>query len=129
MSDDKRIFETPRHYRYFKSTNKITPASSEIEPAPESPERTLLAAILNLTIVDICNPTGGFRTPAVKRQAVQWVHDKGTDDWSYRWVCSELDLDPDALLAGILAMRDSGRVLDCRNRPSANAGYGRKKAA
>ena len=70
-----------------------------------SPERRLLLGILERAILDY---VGNDKREA--DQAKSWIHSSDTieDEFSFAWICNQLDLDPSSTAAYIQALPKRG---------------------
>jgi len=88
------------------STEEIAKAS------PVTPERRLLSAILNRAVLDFL---GNGRDASAK--AALWLFDRDSagDEFSYEWICDNLDLNSERILSELLYQRciKEGNLGDC----------------
>ena len=71
-----------------------------------SPERNLMMAILERAILDFVG-----NRPSDIKSAEDWIFSDAQEpqeEFSFAWVCSELDLDPKSIAAAIKAMPKRG---------------------
>jgi hypothetical protein len=97
---------------------EIVEVPSLMEPAPvTSPERTLLTAILQRAILDFIN-VGSWEGARYNKAAEDWFHNESDTEWSFLWICSELDLCPVLTLRAVIGhkLRDSWELKRVRER-------------
>jgi len=58
----------------------------------KSPERNLLAAVLDRAIADLCN--GTTDSEGFKGDARRWIYSSNKNENSFLWICHNLELDP-----------------------------------
>lgn len=68
-----------------------------IDFTPTIPEKKLLKAMLERTILDIFAKTKEPKLKENKRNAIKWVFSPLIDDFSYLWTCDILEIDPNIL--------------------------------
>lgn len=77
------------------------------------PERNLLAEILRRAIIDL------FLKGDYKRQASRWLNEESETEFSFNWICKELDLSPTYMREFIkYKINRKTRILIARNRVS-----------
>ena len=71
-------------------------------PTNSTPERRLLVALLRRALFDYVSGA-----TAERRAAKEWLFDEAgpDDDFSFRWVCQQLDFQPDMVLSRIKSIR------------------------
>lgn len=79
-----------------------TPTSYEYNPKG-SPERNLLMAMLERAILDYV----GNNSSEINA-AKDWIFSKDKEEYSFIWLCMELDLDPDSIAKIIKNMPKRG---------------------
>ena len=82
------------------------------------PERNLLAACLERAIRDILNKPQseggtGETTNRHCREACTWLRSQERSNFSFRWICHHLDLDPKAIRRWIYEAQVKGVKFDC----------------
>ena len=78
------------------------------------PELVLLWAILERAILDYnggCTANGHETKFMIMRRAKLWINSKRDDEFSFHWICTHLDLDPDYI-------RKHLKSLPCNKGPS-----------
>lgn len=71
-----------------------------------TPERQLLAAMLDCAIRDAC--TRNKEHPERRPEALAWINDVlEIREWSFNWCCQELSLDPVVVRCLVTRSRDS----------------------
>jgi hypothetical protein len=80
----------------------IIQIEEEIDDFSTEPERGLLAAVLGYAIHD------SQSTNQIKAyDAKHWILWKGSEEFSFLWICQQLDLNPEALKRHILSLPKS----------------------
>ena len=80
----------------------LSSSSTTENAALSSGERSLLVAVLQRALFDY------FGNRSIEKQsAAEWLfgEDNLTEAFSFQWVCSQLDLDPEMILKSIQAMK------------------------
>ena len=80
------------------------PATLELEYY--SPERNLIAEILNRAIRDILNGEMGNQVNA--RCAMAWMRLRRNSSFSFVWICKGLDINPHEVRRKVLEMKEKG---------------------
>lgn len=77
--------------------DKVTlPVTEDPDPPRTLPERNLLAAVLARAFCDLKGPHASER-----RKAEAWIRSKSRKEWTFAWVCYNLDLDPKEILKNL----------------------------
>lgn len=99
--------ENPQHNRVIQHQ------AAYIEPQEASPEKQLLYAVLSRAIRDYI---GDEKLP--KRCASHWLFfSKKTDEFSFIWICRELDLGVKEIRNLILQKQNDPLLMDMLTRP------------
>ena len=68
------------------------------------PEKELLLAIVSRAIRDAYVETNWqfVESPqergSIKRSALEWLHSRQEDEWSFIWICSHFDIEPELFI-------------------------------
>ena len=77
------------------AARKKFPELSYDIPPDDTPERRLIAAVLENAIIDafgspvVC---GSATVHVVRKQALSWLLSRCTKEWSLNWICEELNI-------------------------------------
>lgn len=79
-----------------------------------SPERNLVAAVLNRAIEDVINPTWS-QTYSERERAILWLLEPGNQLFEFTWCCDELGLCPDTVIRVVVEHKRDGKLWNaCR---------------
>jgi hypothetical protein len=86
---------------------------------PDTPEKSLIAAILDRAIRDIVNPADCTYMLKYKntnkRSAVAWLRQRHNEPFSFLWICQHLDICPRRTRTFVLELLRTGQRFDIGN--------------
>lgn len=89
---------------------------------PDTPEKSLIAAILDRAIRDIVNPPDCTYMLKYKntnkRSAITWLRQQHCEPFSFLWICQHLDICPKRTKGFILELLKNGQKFDLGNGQS-----------